>query len=184
MTRPVSDLPKVVQRLATAVEAGSKSTLEDASLAVKDEMIAGPERVGLSRRSKLAGRRWGARYKIEPAGNGLFRSVLKYFGPIQWIEKGTDPHYVVAKGFGSSRARRVRAAAEGLLPALARGRGAGALRLPDGGLRRAVAHPGTKAKPFWRGVKRRARKTAADAIQDGLRRNIISAGLGGPRGRR
>lgn len=180
MARSAAELATKIGRVATAVDRGRKQTVLEMGLAAKDEFLAGPPRVGLGRRSRLAGAKWGAGFNIKGTRNPT--ALVSYRGPVHWFQGGTRPHFITPKGFRGSRRSRGERAAGGLgnrVSAAKVGRGANqAMRLPDGGIRRTVWHPGMRARPFFRGVKRQVEKKVPEVAAKRLNRNIRDAHWG------
>ncbi len=175
MTQPLDSLPARLGRLATAINEGKKRSVMDAALVVKDEFIAGPKRSGLKPTSKLNGRRWSAGFNIKGTTNPT--ALVRYRGPLQWLEGGTDKHPIPASGRGPrGRRARLRRVADG--QTLRDNRSGRPLAVVyDGKVRTTAWHPGTNARPFFKDVKRKSSEAALETIRAGVRRNIIETAI-------
>ena len=103
-------------------------------------------------------------------------ALVKYRGNVHWTERGTDPHFIVASAFGGTRKTRAARAESGSLGPVRRPQRARALNTPQGP-RSVVRHPGQKARPFFKNVKRESAEAARKTLQSGLRRNMARAGF-------
>ena len=175
MATSLGKLPGKVHSLTTTVQRGRKDTVMDMSLVAKDEFLAGPPKSGLSKSSSL---KWGAGFNVKGSTNPT--SLVRYRGPVHWTNNGTDPHVITPKGFTGSRATRTSRALSGgnRLSSAKVGKGASRAVRFGGKVRRVAYHPGQRARPFFPGVKRRAKKRAEAVMRKNLRSNIVKAGFG------
>lgn len=175
MTTPIGALPGKVHDLATFIDKGRRETVMDMSLVAKDEFLAGPPRSGLPRNSSL---KWGVGFDLK--GSTKPTSLVRYRGPVHWVNSGTDAHIITPKGFAGSRVTRGQRGLVGGNRLSSRKVAGGAARAVryGGKIRRVAYHPGTKARPFWPEVERRTRKRSEAVLRSGLRRNIARAGFG------
>lgn len=166
----------MVGNLVFAIGEGKKRSVMDAALVTKDEFLAGPPRSGLPRSASPGSKRpWSTGFDIKGGANPT--ALVGYRGNVHWTERGTDPHLIVASGFGRGRRGRLSRAAAGRLGSLRDPSNAKAVT-PAAGLARAVVrHPGQKARPFFDKVKDKSADAALETLRTGLRRNMARAGF-------
>lgn len=151
-----------VQATISALQAAQKRGVQRSALEVTNTIRTEIRQVaGADMRLSGAGRggkgaKVGARFDIKGVVNPT--ALVKANGPIQLIERDTQPHMIMARSrFVTRGGKRVR---QGMKSAAGkRLRGKTALTI-GGNLRRWAAHPGTKGRePFTKGVEKAAPKT-------------------------
>lgn len=157
--------------LATATARGKRRTVEEASFAVKGVFLTGPPSVGVSKNGRL---RWNARYDVRGGTNA--KGLVSYTGNLQWIQGGTRPHRITPKKAMGTRAQRSDPANPVRISSRKKS-GARALKF-DGRYAASASHPGTRARPFFGGVKRASGPVANTIVRENLRSNIVKAGFG------
>lgn len=174
-----ADVAKLIERTRRTIEQAKRQTVSDIALVVKDEFRAGPPRsLGGIGDGKIGSRRWSAGFDIRGTANPV--ALVRYRGPLQWIEKGTAAHFIAPKGYRGSRAARLSTLGDSFVAGRARlgqQRSTGKRALVIGGNPRGYAvHPGTRARPFFATVLERSRQAGARQHQASLRTNLRTAG--------
>lgn len=153
-SRSAFELSAKLAAAAGGIQAATREGIAQASLAGKEIMIEGPASSGVrpeSRIPRARNGRWSVRFVLSEIAGGA-RSLLRYVGPLHWIEGGTDEHPIPKQG-GRRRAK--------------------ALAFPDGEVRLSVTHPGTEARPFWDTTKAKVVVAVPKVMQAAQRRNLI-----------
>lgn len=146
-----------ITKMATVTKARQKAVVTQGALTAKEIIIAEAAARGVSPGSKIAGGKWGVRYDVKGFNNPA--ALVRITGPFHLVEGDTKPHRIFrkvrrVKGKGSTRINKQNA-----LNLVFEGVGAykgGAMKLPDGGYRRVVNHPGTKGKGIFKAAKIKA----------------------------
>lgn len=145
-------------KMATITQSRQKAVVGQAALTVKEIILAEAAVKGVSPSSKIAGGSWGVRYDIRGFNNPT--ALVRINGPFHLVDRATKPHRInrkvkTARGRGARRINRQQALNEAF-----GGTGAykgGALKLPDGGYRNVVQHPGTAGKGIFAASKAKSR---------------------------
>jgi hypothetical protein len=176
------DFARRLSKLASAVENGSRDTVQEMGMAAKTAHLAilkadsgGDLRLsGVGRRKGRAGnRKIGARYDLDRTGAGKHRATIRATGPVHFVANPMSGH-VIRSAY--AKGRRVR----GFVGPTAAGQFGGGrravLRIPGIGYRRSVRHPGTTGKDSWRRGERRARPKVSKVARKRTA-NVISRGF-------
>lgn len=198
----VAELVGKIDKYSNAIPKANRATVTNAAQAGKAVMLAGAAKSGLTpgsslprkNRSGKPGPKWGVRYTIK--GDREPSAVLKYVGPVHWIDQGTKPHLIVPR---NARARMGRiskksgpnasqaAMAAALFGFMGGGGGAGLggsdLTSGKGGVlsygsnqfSRYVMHPGTAARPFWQDTKKKVIETTKRTAESTHSRALMQA---------
>ena len=181
MTIPATDLAGRLQTLGTTIQAARRETLTDMSLVTKDIYVEGVEAAGWDRGSSIS---WGVGFDIVGTSNPT--ALVAGRGPLQWLERGTEPHVVTPKGFVGSRRNRTARAGSFDIATRATGNRLSAAKVARGGrqavryvgkIRRVAYHPGTDASPFFEDVKTRSTHAALEVLRVSMRGAIRRAGF-------
>lgn len=156
-SKDVSHLVGKIDKYRDVVPKANGVAVRQAALAAKPVMIAGPVRSGLPVGGSIPRHKkgkWGVSFDVK--GTTRATAMLRYRGPVHWIESGTNPHPIIPKGY--AKARRGARISKGLsgsaltmssdLLGKAGGKGARLLKTPYGPVP-FVNHKGSKARPFW-----------------------------------
>lgn len=189
-----AELVSKLHAAATYVDRGRKESVFESSLLAKQIMLDHAARSGLRPGSKLGGRSWGVGFDVK--GTNRPTSLVRFRGPVHWIEGGTHAHVIGARLLGTrgsiaynagtrTASGSTRGSFGGFLLTTTSRRGtrarAGkrALSWPGASSPKAwVWHPGTRARPFWRGAKSEIADRVPPEVQRQLRRQLLKAGLG------
>ena len=147
-------------RVANEVQRAQRTAVTAASMALKRGVESEIRAVVPSGRLRNVGRgaKVGVRFDVKGTNNPT--SLVRATGPLHLVERSTKAHTI------GPRARRARS-------------GRSAIRLPDGGFRRAVRHPGTRGRePFAKGIRK-----ASPEAERALRGSMVDAVTRGLRGR-
>lgn len=143
------ELASKMTSFAGAVAAVPATATREVCFEAKRVMLASLAAVGVgSQRLRNAGRsgaRLGVRFTVKTAGPSAVGHIGAT-GPWQLIEGPTRRHQIPRQR--GTRSRFV--------------------RLPDGGVRRVVDHPGTHGKHPWRNGEAVVRQTAPEAYERGI----------------
>lgn len=194
MARSAAELAAKLHAAATYVDRSRKEAVFEASLLAKEIMIDHAGRSGLKPGSKLGGRPWSVGFDVK--GTNRPTSLVRFRGPVHWVEGGTKSHVIGARLLGTrgsiaynAGTRTASGSTRGsfgtfmLTTTSRRGtrerKGKRALYWSGATSPKAWAwHPGTRARPFWRGAKTDTAKRVPPEVQRQLRRQLVRAGLG------
>jgi hypothetical protein len=131
---PAHRAAEIMAKSAANLKAAHPQAITVAAKQAKETVLDELDRVASGRRLRNVGKKGGklgVRYNLKAAGDSPSATV-KATGPWQIIERDTKGHTIQPRKKGKRKA----------------------LRLPNGGFRRSVPHPGTRGKHPWeKGVK-------------------------------
>lgn len=176
------DIGRRLQKLASTIEGGSFDTVKASAEVAKKQQLAVMRRdsggdLRLSGVNAAKGRggnaKIGVNYRVRKAsGIGVGASAfVKATGPLQIINNDTQGRVIRSAYLrGRGAAGRGRVARRGFVGPVLPGQFAGAgrravLRLPDGGFRQSVRHPGTKGKNTWQLGRKQAEPDVAKSMR-------------------
>lgn len=149
-------------QLAAKMEAAALGVLDGAREGVREAAIVGKaifEAELPARRLSRVGRRGakvGARFE-NPTSMKNPQAILKYVGPVHWLNSGTSKHLIGPKGWR-------------------RGRASGRLKFTggDGEIRAGVVeHPGTDGREFFPGAVKKVAAAAPKQIKAAQHRALL-----------
>ena len=152
----VSSFAGAIQRTAKAIERGQKDTLMAAALIMKDHITDELKRdvgsdlqmrnVGSVKTKGAGGAKLGVGFNVKGVYNPT--ALFNPRGPVALNEYGARPHIVWGKIKRTGRQRR--------------------MRMPDGGFRNVVPHPGTRGKKSWACGREKGTKPAVDRMRKSM----------------
>lgn len=149
---PAHKARRILRQSAENVEKAHKKAVGDAANVAKKAVLSELDKVTSGRKLRNVGKS-GGKLGVKYSLSGDKRAKVKATGPWQIIERDTKSHRINRKGANKKRA----------------------LKLPDGGYRRSVPHPGTKGKhPFEKGQKAAVPKVH-DSLAVGYRKVVAAA---------
>lgn len=118
-SRSAAEFSRKITNLATVTARTQRIAVEAGALTAKEIMVA---EAGLSSSSRVAGAKVSVGYDVRGFSNPT--ALVRWRGPFHLVDNPTRPHTIPKSRRG--RAKR--------------------LKLPDGGVRASVQHPGTSGK--------------------------------------
>lgn len=143
-----------INRAANAIKFNEERAVKAGSLVAKDLFIS---TAPMSRGSRIAGARWGARFDVVGAIHPT--ALVRYTGPVHLVHNPTKPHWVISRRAGGSKASR----GQGRF----RSRGRQGVRTPQG-VRYYARHPGTTGKRWFPTTKATARRAVPPVVHKAL----------------